>query len=206
VALDQDMDYNATSMRAPQLPDDTLAYADRLFVAGLGRCSGQPVAQRAVQKATRLLALALGQTLRGLRESADPLLQSHACAREQSVLAALFAEIAELLGGRLDKLPERRRPHYTPPQRWRILEIKRLLAFSSEETARVFRVSVGTILRWEAEAGRAPESARSARSSSLPRPCVAMPTSSATSSSEWTVSASAAHRTSPRRWPAPAGG
>jgi transposase InsO family protein len=119
--------------------------------------SSQPVAQRAVQKATRLLALALGQSLRGFRESTDPLLQAHAFAREQSVLAALFAEIAELLGGRLDKLPERRRPHYTPAQRWRILEIKRLLALSAEETARLFRVSIGTVLRWEAEAGREPE-------------------------------------------------
>jgi hypothetical protein len=73
------------------------------------------------------------------------------------VLASLFAEIAELLGGRLDKLPERRRPHYTPIQRWRILEIKRVLALSAEETARLFRVSIGTVLRWEAEAGREPE-------------------------------------------------
>lgn len=116
-----------------------------------------PIAQRALQRATRLLALAVGQSLRDLRESPDPLLQSHAVARERSALAALFAEIAELLGGRLDKLPERKRPHYTPAQRWRILEIKRLLAFSSEEAAHVFRVSTGTVLRWEAEAGREPE-------------------------------------------------
>ncbi len=34
-----------------------------------------------------------------------------------------------------------------------------------------------------------PRSARSARSSSLPRPCAAMPTSSATSSSEWPIGA-----------------
>lgn len=198
--------YNVTAMRTPQLPDDTLAYADRLFLAGLGRRSGQPVAQRAVQRATRLLALALGQSLRGLRESADPLLQAHACAREQSVLAGLFAELAELLGGRLDKLPERRRPHYTPAQRWRILEIKRLLALSAEETARLFRVCIGTVLRWEAEAGREPEKSTIGSLLKPTPPCFAMPMSSAISFSGWTTSASAAGRRSPQPWPAPAGG
>jgi hypothetical protein len=76
---------------------------------------------------------------------------SRACAPPYSPRSASCS------AGRLDKLPERRRLHYTPAQRWRILEIKRLLALSSEEAARLFRVSMGTVLRWEAEAGREPE-------------------------------------------------
>jgi transposase InsO family protein len=101
--------------------------------------------------------LSLGESLRDLRESDDPLRCAYAFGREQSSLARLFAEIAELLGARLDKLPERRRPHYSPHQRWRILELKRLLALSVDDAARLFRVSTGTLFRWEAEAVREPD-------------------------------------------------
>lgn len=133
-----------------------LSYADRLFLAALRHRANEPLAQRAVQKAARLLSLALGQSLRDLRESKDPLMQAHACGQEHSLLARILADVSDLLGSRLDKLPERRRPHYTPHQRWRILEIRRLLAFSADETATLFRLSTGTILRWEAEAGKEP--------------------------------------------------
>lgn len=136
--------------------DGTLSYADRLFLASLRHPVARPVALRAVQKAARLLSLALGQSLRELRESPDPLMRAHGFGREQSLLARVLADVADLLGSRLDKLPERRRPHYTPHQRWRILEIRRLLAFSAEETALMFRVSTSTLLRWEAETAREP--------------------------------------------------
>jgi hypothetical protein len=101
--------------------------------------------------------LSLGESLRDLRESEDPLRCAYAFGREQGSLARLFAEVAELLGARLDTLPERRRPHFSPHQRWRILEIKRLLALSVEDAARLFRVSTGTLFRWEAEAVREPD-------------------------------------------------
>jgi transposase InsO family protein len=138
-------------------PADSLSYADRLFLAGLRHPATEALARRAVHKAARLLALSLGEGLRDLRDSNDPLVEAHASGREHAVLARLLAEIVELLGSRLDKLPERRRPHFTPQQRWRILELKRLLALSVDEAATLFRVSTGTIFRWEAEAGRGPE-------------------------------------------------
>ena len=84
-------------------------------------------------------------------------MKAHAAGQEQSLLARILAEVADMLGSRFDKLPERKRPHYTPHQRWRILEIRRLLAFSAEETAALFLVATGTILRWELEAGREPD-------------------------------------------------
>ncbi len=139
------------------IQDGVLSYADRLFLAGLHTPASKPVAQKAVQKAARLLSLALGQSLGELRESRDPLMQAHASGREQSVIARVLADVADLLGSRLDKLPERRRPHYTPHQRWRILEVRRLLALSAEETAALFRVSKGTVLRWEAEVASEPD-------------------------------------------------
>jgi transposase InsO family protein len=136
---------------------DSMSYGDRLFLAGLRHPATEALARRAVQKAARLLALSLGEGLRDLRESQNPLVQAYGFGREQSALARLLVQIVELLGSRLDKLPERRRPHYTPHQRWRILELRRLLALSADETAILFRVSTGTMFRWEAEAGREPD-------------------------------------------------
>jgi transposase InsO family protein len=136
---------------------DAPSYGDRLFLAGLRHPATEGMARRAVQKAARLLALSLGESLRDLRESHDPLVEAHGIGREQSVLARLLVEIVELLGSRLDKLPERKCPHYTPHQRWRILELRRLLALSADEAATLFRVSTGTIFRWESEAGREPD-------------------------------------------------
>jgi transposase InsO family protein len=137
-------------------PEGTPSYADRLFLASLRHPLSKPLAQRAVQKAARLLSLAFGQSLRELRDSPDPLMKTHSLAQEQGLLARVLAEVTQIIGARFDKLPERKRPHYTPHQRWRILEIRRLLAFSADETATLFRVSAGTILRWELEAGREP--------------------------------------------------
>jgi transposase InsO family protein len=138
-------------------PPGAPSYGDRLFLFGLRHRLTRPVAQRALQQATRLLALAMGDSLRELRDSPDPLAQTHAQEREHRTLARLLAEVVELLGSRLDKLPERRRPHYTPHQRWRILELRKLLALSADETARLFRVSKGTVFRWELEAARDPQ-------------------------------------------------
>ena len=55
------------------------------------------------------------------------------------------------MASRWDKLPERRRPHYTPHQRWCILEIARLRGDSAAEIAHAVRVSVNTIRNWTAE-------------------------------------------------------
>ncbi|HET7293658.1 MAG TPA: DDE-type integrase/transposase/recombinase [Vicinamibacteria bacterium] len=83
-------------------------------------------------------------------------MQAHSAAQEHAVLARLLSDVAEILGSRWDKVPDKRRPHYSPHQRWRILEIKRVLAYSAEETAALFRVATATINRWEIEAGREP--------------------------------------------------
>jgi DNA-binding XRE family transcriptional regulator len=61
-------------------------------------------------------------------------------------------EAVEILGARWDKVPERHRPHYQPEQRYRILRIRNLLHLSQRETARLFRVSIETIARWERDA------------------------------------------------------
>lgn len=52
-------------------------------------------------------------------------------------------------GVRLDKIPDRHRPYYTPAQRFRILEIKSLLGWNTEIAATTFRVCPNTISNWE---------------------------------------------------------
>jgi hypothetical protein len=61
-------------------------------------------------------------------------------------------EALELLGDRLDKLPDRQGPHYTPVQRFQILRLKHTAQLTQDETARLFRVAVHTIARWEVQA------------------------------------------------------
>ena len=75
-------------------------------------------------------------------------------ASRRSLPCALSArrEAAEILGKRWDRVPDRHRPHYTPEQRFRILQIKSLLGLSQREAAKLFRVSTETIGRWDVEA------------------------------------------------------
>jgi transposase InsO family protein len=132
-------------------------YLDRLLVAAAKRRGLDEVALRAVFKATRLLGLALAQRLREYRDHGDPILDRFARDQEGALHVGLLREALDILGQRWDKLPERQRPHYSPRDRFRILRIRTLLALSADDTARVFRVSAGTVLRWEAEATADPD-------------------------------------------------
>jgi transposase InsO family protein len=108
-------------------------------------------------KATHLLGLALAGRLREYRDGRDPALDRFAQIQEQILHASLLREALDVLGSRWDKLPERQRPHYSPQARFRILRLRALLALSAVETARTFRVSTGTVLRWESEAQAQPD-------------------------------------------------
>jgi putative transposase len=132
-------------------------YLDRLLRAAMKRRNLDGLAVRALMKATHLLGLALAERLRQYRDSGDAVLDRFAQLQEQSLHAGLWREAVEILASRWDKLPERQRPHFSPEARFRILRIKTLLAWSADETASTFRVSTGTILRWEHEAVGAPE-------------------------------------------------
>jgi hypothetical protein len=115
------------------------------------------VARRAVFKAWRLLGLAFAQRLREYRDHGDPLLDRFPRVQEAALHVGLLREALDVLGRRWDRMPERQRPHYSPQDRFRILQIRTLLALSADETARVFRGSTGTALRWEAEATADPD-------------------------------------------------
>jgi hypothetical protein len=107
------------------------------------------LALRAVLSASHLLGVATGTHLRKLRAQNNPLAELQARLEEAELRARLAGETAEILGARFSKLPERHRPYFTPAQRFRILEIKSLLAWSAQEAARVFLVCPNTILNWE---------------------------------------------------------
>jgi transposase InsO family protein len=132
-------------------------YLDRLLRAAMKRRLLDGLALRALMKATHLLGLALAERIRQYRDSGDAVLDRFAQLQEQSLHAGLWREAVEILASRWDKLPERQRPHFSPEARFRILRIKTLLAWSADETASTFRVSTGTILRWQHEALGTPE-------------------------------------------------
>jgi transposase InsO family protein len=139
------------------LTHDTLRFADRLFLAGVKRPPRESVARQAVHKAARLLALALGQQLAEARSSHDPLQRAQARIRELEIQLRLALDLLEIVAARWDKLPEHRRPHYTPQQRWLILHAARLRGDSAAEIAHTVRVSVNTIRNWTAELALDPE-------------------------------------------------
>jgi len=163
------------------------------------------LALRALMKATHLLGLALAERIRQYRGSGDRVLDHFAQLQEQTLHVALLREALETLASRWDKIPDRQRPHFSPSARFKILRLKTLLALPADETASTFRVSTGTILRWEQEALGAPEQ-QTVGSLLKPVPPVrATTTRSAISSTPSPSPASRATAPSPRISPAPAG-
>jgi transposase InsO family protein len=112
----------------------------------------EKLALRAVLTAARLLGVATGTHLRHLRDSRDPLTTLQARLEEAELRAHLAWEAASLLRSRFAKIPEKHRPYFTPAARFRILEIKNLLAWNGHDTARFFLLCPNTIHNWEAAA------------------------------------------------------
>ncbi len=127
------------------------SYTDRIIISLAKRKNLDRVALRSLMKANELLGLAIGVRIAEIRDSGEPLQEAFAESEVQALQARAFEEICQILGQRWDKIPDLRRPQYTPQLRFRILRLKRLPALSNEETARYFRVSDGTISRWEKE-------------------------------------------------------
>ena len=109
----------------------------------------ETLAHRAALNTAHLLGLAFGRLLRDLRRLKDPLAEALARTKEAELSVKLAFDIVDLLSARLDKIPDRQRPYYTPSQRFRILEIKNLLGRNTDLTARMFRVCPNTISNWE---------------------------------------------------------
>ena len=128
---------------------DTLSPPIRCQLRGNVDEATERFALGAVLTAARLFGLAAGTHLRQLRNLNDPLASVQARLEEAQLHARLAWEIVELLSGRFRKIPERHRPHYSPSQRFRALEVRSLLGWSRDLAAHVFLVCSNTISNWE---------------------------------------------------------
>lgn len=133
------------------MPPSTTATtpSDLRRIRHLGQAANR-LAMAALLQAHSLLGLATGRHLREARAQEDPLRNLRARLEEAELKAQLAWEALHVVQARLAKIPERRRPHYSPAQRFRIIEIKRLLGWTHEETAATFLVCQNTISNWEA--------------------------------------------------------
>jgi hypothetical protein len=61
---------------------------------------------------------------------------------------ALLKEELEIKDSRWSRLSSRRRPHFTPIQRMRILQLKATRGWSCEQAARAFMIDEQTIRSW----------------------------------------------------------
>lgn len=103
---------------------------------------------RAILDATGLLGLAFGNHESAIKNSGDKgkdLIAELAATKRREALAW---EIVDILLARFGKLPQKNLPHFTPVQRFRILEIKSLLHWSAAEAERVFMVCTNTLGNW----------------------------------------------------------
>ncbi len=67
--------------------------------------------------------------------------------RAKTEIALLNEELA-IKNDRLGRVPPRRRPHYRPTDRMRILQLKAARGWSSHQSAEVFAVTEDTIAMW----------------------------------------------------------
>jgi len=128
------------------------AFDDRVVVSIVKRRRFDPPTLSALLKARELLALSLGLLLAKVRETGDPVQGLMARIKELEVLRAQAREEADILRARLERLEPRRRRHYSPRQRFRILLFMKTYVMSVAETARRFLVSTQTLARWMKEA------------------------------------------------------
>ena len=135
-------------------PSDDLQVRAVCAAARLG--SVNLAAFRALRRATQLFSVLLGLRLGQLRESLGSPVRAEARIFELTYQLDLAWQAADLLAARLRKLPEHRRPQYTPEQRFAIVRVKDALLLSAEETARRFALSASTLHRWAAEERRDP--------------------------------------------------
>ncbi len=136
-------------------PDDDLAL--RAVLACARRHSTGRHAERALLQATEDLSVcsvAAWQRLRADGTTAEKLFVE---LQHMRFLLREARERAEILAARLERVEPRRRRHYTPPLRFRILEHMKRYMLTVEETARRFLVTPQTIYNWLAEMRRNPD-------------------------------------------------
>jgi transposase-like protein len=115
----------------------------------------RPALLHAISLAATALAIARGQVASGRRK----------CQRLQAELdqahtkIALLKEELDIKDGRWSRLSSRRRPHYTPFERMRIVQLKAARGWSREQAARAFLIDEQTMRSWLGRVDEQDESA-----------------------------------------------
>jgi hypothetical protein len=130
--------------------------ADR-FIPELRPIRGlTPLAATAYCKALPLLGLAVATRFADLRADPEPLARAHAKIEEQVLVIGALWDFIAVLVQRMQRIPDKRRPQYSPLGRFTILRFGLLLNLGLLDLARLALVSVATIERWQADL-RSPE-------------------------------------------------
>jgi len=133
------------------------AYLDRMVLT-FSRVPGADRALLATMlRAMELLGRLVGTQLAVMRNTGEPVQVLAAQVTAQTVVVGAWRQACEIMAARWDRVPPRERPHYTPEQRFRILEVQRTLGLSAKRTARLFVLDPSTVARWSAEAAAHPE-------------------------------------------------
>jgi len=119
------------------------------------RLDGQ--AQRALLSASQDLTVCCLASLGRLRQQGDALSRLMAECRRLRIKAAERDETISILRERLKRMEPRRRPHYSPEARFRILEHARKFLLSVEQAAARFLVTPQTLYNWLAELRQHPQ-------------------------------------------------
>src|SRR5258707_3153189 len=130
---------------------------DRVVRALIRRRRFDNHAVAALVRARELLAISLGLLLAKVRDTTDPARLLMARVKELEAVVHQREEENEILRARLLRTAARRRRHFTPEQRFRILSFMRSHVLSIAETAECFLVSASTIVRWLGEVAARPE-------------------------------------------------
>ena len=136
-------------------PDDDLAL--RAVLANARRRGDHRHAERAFLQATQDLSVCSTAAWERARQNGTTAEQLFVELQKTRFLLREARERAEILTARLDKRDPRRRPHYTPPLRFQILEHMKKYLLSVEETARRFLVTPQTIYNWLDELRQHPD-------------------------------------------------
>jgi transcriptional regulator with XRE-family HTH domain len=120
-----------------------------LRVRGLKDLVTERLANRVILYAARLLGVAAGTHLSEFRGRDGGYQDLKARLDRAEILTSVAWRVVGLLHTRLARVPERRRPHYSPAARFEILEIRNLLGWNQSRAASQFLVSDNTISNWE---------------------------------------------------------
>ena len=103
-----------------------------------------------------MLLLAMASALVKLRESSDPLALLLSQIKEKDLRIRQLEQAVELLQARMNRIDSRRRKHYSPQERFRIILFKESYSLTVEATAQLFLISAQTIGRWIDQAVKEP--------------------------------------------------